>query len=268
MPKFDSSKTMECFGGDGPPIVLVHGFGADSYSWLATAPELAKHAKVFTLELPGHGNAWDIPAAAGLEPLSEQIITPAINKAARECNAPVHLIGHSLGGALAMLAAAHDTVHDRAQIASLSLIAPLGLGSGANADFIEKYVALDDEPATLELLQRTVFNDRLISGQLIKPLLLHLRKDGVRTTLQAIGDAVLTPSNELSQAVEQISSGDLPRQVIWGLNDHIIPLVKDDENRFGGHWHTMENCGHLPHIEMRVQVNRLLLDIVRRSTGV
>ena len=264
MPSLSIDKTMQCSGGDGPPVVLLHGFGADSYSWLATAPELAKHAKVFTVELPGHGNAWDVPLADGLALLSEQIITPAINKAARECNAPVHLIGHSLGGALAMLATAHDST----QIASLSLIAPLGLGSGADADFIEKYVALDDETATLKLLQRTVFNERLISGQLIKPLLLHLGKDGVRATLQTLAQAVLNPADDLSLAVERISCSDLPRQVIWGMNDSIIPPVKDDEKRFGGYWHTLENCGHLPHIEMRVQVNRLLLDIVRRTTGV
>ncbi len=268
MPHSDAKKTIECFGGDGPPVVLVHGFGADRYSWLGTAPDLVKQTTVYTVELPGHGNAWDIPAPDGLQQLSDQILSPALAKISSDSGLPVHLVGHSLGGALAMLATAHDTTHNTSHIASLSLLAPLGLGSGANVDFIEKYVELDNEAAALELLQQTVFNERLISSQLIKPLLMHLGQQGVRTTLRSLARDVLNPGDELASAVEQVSASVIPRQVIWGLNDNINAFVAADESRFGGRWHTMENCGHLPHVEQRVQVNQLLLDLVQPVTGV
>jgi len=164
---------------------------------------------------------------------------------------------------MAILAAATDA----ALVASLSLIAPLGLGTGANTKFVQRFVKLDNESAAVEVLQQTVFDKRLISRRLIQPLLVHLERDGVRTTQSAIARDVLDSCDEIPLAIRRISTTPLPRQVIWGLNDDINTLVIEDETRFGGDWHTLEDCGHLPHVEHRVTVNRLLADLLQRSSG-
>ena len=117
------------------------------------------------------------------------------------------------------------------------------------------------------MLQQTVFDKRLISRRLIQPLLVHLQKDGVRATQSAIARDVLDSCNELPLAIEQIASSVLPRQVVWGLNDDINGIVANDESRFGGAWHKLEDCGHLPHVEHRVQVNNLLTDLVHRCSS-
>ncbi len=41
--------------GQGPPVILLHGFGACAYSWRFLAPELAKDHRVFTIDLKGYG---------------------------------------------------------------------------------------------------------------------------------------------------------------------------------------------------------------------
>ena len=42
-------------GGDGPPIVLLHGPGEFAFTWLRVIPELVKTNRVIVPDLPGHG---------------------------------------------------------------------------------------------------------------------------------------------------------------------------------------------------------------------
>lgn len=84
--------------GSGPPVVLLHGMGDDSSVWDETAAELAGDFACTAVDLPGHGRspAPDDPAAyereAVLEALDEVL----------EQTGPALLVGHSLGGYLAL----------------------------------------------------------------------------------------------------------------------------------------------------------------------
>jgi len=42
-------------GGDGPPMVLLHGPGESSPGWLPVLPELVRYHRVIAPDLPGHG---------------------------------------------------------------------------------------------------------------------------------------------------------------------------------------------------------------------
>ena len=245
-------------------MIMVHGFGADRNSWLGTAADLFKHTTVYTVEIPGHGNAMDIPVASSLSGLCEQSLAPAIDKIAAESGEPVHLLGHSLGGALAMLAAAQNSE----AVASISLIAPHGLGGGVNKAFVETFVTLDDASATLETLQTTVFNSKLISRPLIEPLLHRLQQPGVRHALQTLAQQVVQTDPALTEAMDKLAQSALPRLVIWGHDDVINPLVADDQQRWGGTWHTLADCGHLPHVEHRTKVNQWLIELVQSTTEI
>lgn len=84
--------------GSGPPVVLLHGMGDDSSVWDETVAELAGDFACTAVDLPGHGRspAPDDPAAyereAVLEALDEVL----------EQTGPALLVGHSLGGYLAL----------------------------------------------------------------------------------------------------------------------------------------------------------------------
>ena len=45
------------FGGDGPVMLLVHGLGGAHLNWMAVAPQLAAHHRVYALDLPGFGRS-------------------------------------------------------------------------------------------------------------------------------------------------------------------------------------------------------------------
>ena len=52
-----SDAALHRLGGEGPDVLLIHGFGADRLSWLALAPQLFPVATVWAAEFGGHGAA-------------------------------------------------------------------------------------------------------------------------------------------------------------------------------------------------------------------
>jgi pimeloyl-ACP methyl ester carboxylesterase len=85
-------------GGEGPSVVLVHGLGGAASNWVSLAPLLARRCRVLVPELPGHGESPPLPAMPNLDALAE----PVHAAAAAEGMLPAVLVGHSLGGLVAL----------------------------------------------------------------------------------------------------------------------------------------------------------------------
>src|SRR5271166_5202451 len=113
---------------EGLPIVLIHGFGGDLNNWMFTQPGLAERHRVIALDLPGHGGSSKDVGAGDLAALSAAVIglmaALDIPKA--------HLVGHSLGGGVALRTALDKPAH----VASFSLISPVGFGEEIDGTFI------------------------------------------------------------------------------------------------------------------------------------
>src|SRR5689334_17332320 len=48
-------------GGDGPPLLILHGYPQTHLMWHAVAPALAEHFTVVAADLPGYGNSFRPP---------------------------------------------------------------------------------------------------------------------------------------------------------------------------------------------------------------
>src|SRR5437762_7525611 len=80
--------------GDGLPVLLVHGFGADLNTWMFTQPALSEGRRVIAIDLPGHGGSSKEVGSGGSESLADAVEgTLAALGIAR-----AHLVGHSMGG--------------------------------------------------------------------------------------------------------------------------------------------------------------------------
>jgi pimeloyl-ACP methyl ester carboxylesterase len=88
-----------------PPLILVHGFGATNHFWRKIVPDLARDHEVHALELMGLGRS-PMPADGDLSPLAQGRALVAYLRRLRQTHPgrPV-LVGHSLGGAVVMIAA-------------------------------------------------------------------------------------------------------------------------------------------------------------------
>jgi len=105
-------------GGDGPPVVLLHGPGESAVNWRWAMPALAQTHRVIAPDLPAHGSteAPDELDADRVHAWLGELID-------RTCDAPPALVGHALGGAIA----ARFTLEAGDRVGRLVLVDSLGL---------------------------------------------------------------------------------------------------------------------------------------------
>ncbi len=241
---------LEVGSGDGAPVLLLHGFGADLNSWMFTQPALADSRRVLALDLPGHGgSSRDVGAGDGAA-LSQAVkgFLVALDPG------PVHLVGHSLGGALAVLLA-ERCPH---LVRTLTLIAPAGLGREINAAFIDGFVRASRRKDAVDVLQMLVHDPALVSRTMVEDVLRFKRLDGVTAALDTIARAWFAGGRQTLDLTASIAGLAAPVQVIWGRDDKIVPVAQADAVAPGVPVHILEGAGHLPHMEKAGEVNRLI----------
>ncbi len=105
--------------GRGPPVVLIHGFGGHTYSYRYLIPELAPDHRVVALDLLGFGYSERVPDADYSHQAQAGRVLGLMDALGIQ---RASLVGHSMGGEVAMrVAAAHPERVDRlALVASVS----------------------------------------------------------------------------------------------------------------------------------------------------
>jgi pimeloyl-ACP methyl ester carboxylesterase len=123
--EWDGRRLCYAVGGDGPPLVLVHGLGGTIENWRALASPLAARHRVVVPDLPGHGRSAPLPEARDVDALAEAVL--GIVHA--EGISGAVWVGHSLGGVVALRAA---VLHADA-VRGIVLAAAAGIGSASRA---------------------------------------------------------------------------------------------------------------------------------------
>ena len=241
---------LEMGAGDGPPIVFIHGFGADLNSWMFNQPALAEKHRTVALDLSGHGGSTKVldfaldPAGFGAD---VDHVLAALNIGR------VHLVGHSLGGGIAIaFAVAHP---DR--VASLTLIAPAGLGREINAAFIDGFVKMERRRDAQDVLKLLVHDPDLVSRAMVEDVLRYKRLDGVAPALQALANSFFPDGVQRHLLADRLTTLAMPVQIIWGREDRIIPVAHAEALAGKVPVHVLD-AGHLPHMEKSAEVNRLI----------
>ncbi len=103
--------------GTGTPVILLHSTASTGGQWQRTIDHLSRRYRVIAPDLPGYGQSQgrSVSKATGLAPYAR-----CINALIAHCGEPVHLVGHSFGGAVALKVA----IEAAQTIRSLSLIEP------------------------------------------------------------------------------------------------------------------------------------------------
>jgi (E)-2-((N-methylformamido)methylene)succinate hydrolase len=84
-------------GGEGPPVILIHGVGADGTSWDEVTAALAPEFRVLRLDLRGHGRSEHIEGVLTLDDFVQDVLDVL-----DACAVPAaHVVGFSLGGMIA-----------------------------------------------------------------------------------------------------------------------------------------------------------------------
>ena len=247
---------LELGEGDGIPVLLVHGFGADLNTWMFTQPALAAGRRVVALDLPGHGGSAKEVGGGDAEGLTDAV-EGAFGALGIE---QVHLVGHSMGGAIAALAA----LRQPERVASLTLIASAGLGPDINTSFIDGFVRASRRREASEILSLLVYDPALISRAMVEDVLRYKRLDGVTAALAKIAEAWFGGGRQSLDLTGRLMTLSLPVQLIWGREDRVIPAAHAEASAARLPVHILDAAGHLPHMEKAGEVNRLIGQFIAR----
>lgn len=104
--------------GDGAAVICLHSSASSSGQWRPLMDRLAPHFRVLAVDLYGYGGSPPWPKERTLSLTDEVALLEPVFDAA---GGPVHLIGHSYGGAVALMAA----LANAGRVRSLVLIEPV-----------------------------------------------------------------------------------------------------------------------------------------------
>ncbi|CAM5252724.1 alpha/beta fold hydrolase [Rhodanobacter lindaniclasticus] len=237
-------------GGEGPTIVLLHGFSGDKEVWLPLAGLLTAHFHLVIPDLPGWGASsrlaqgnYDIDAqAARLDAFVQALRLPRFT-----------LVGHGTGAAIAAAYAADHPEH----VAGLALLDAFGLKARENG--FARQLRAGDNPylfddragyARLAALQFEQPPDQ--PGRFVDVRVKRNQRD--RAFIQRTFQALHTPSQILS-VQQRLGRLTMPVLGVWCHDDKISDLSALDSLRNGLtaasaiSTSTINGCGHMPMLE-------------------
>jgi pimeloyl-ACP methyl ester carboxylesterase len=249
--------------GDGPPLVLLHGVGHRRQAWNAVIPLLRDHRELITVDLPGHGQSPPF-RPGGREPVQAMAEDLIAFLAELGLDRP-HLAGNSLGGALALIAAAGG------HAATVTGLSPAGFWVNRRqfsyAKAIFKIMEITGAglrgPASSRLSRSTAGRAVMFASVVSRPSRLSPE--------QAAGDAeafvVARPAVDTILAsqlwfTEPIAE-QVPVTIAWGSRDRLLPpsqaAVARRQLPQARHL-PLPGCGHVPMTDDPALVARVLLD--------
>ncbi len=237
--------------GEGPPLLLLHGFDSSFLEFRRLAPLLAGGATLLIPDLFGFGFT-PRPADGDYSPRGVLTHLEALlaEAAARLGPQPLGLIGASMGGAVAVELSRRQP----ARIHRLLLLAPAGL-TGRPMPLPPLLDALGVRflglPGVRRSLCRTAFADPSASvGPAEEEIAsLHLATPGWADSLRRFAR-----SGGFAGCGEPLPSQ--PLEVLWGADDRILraPQKKAALALLGDRVKELADCGHLPHLDQSDRV--------------
>lgn len=237
--------------GEGPPLLLLHGFDSSHLEYRRLAPLLARRHQLVIPDLFGFGFC-PRPLDAAYSPTTVLAHLEALlaELRRRSGEAPIGLIGASMGGSVAVELARRQPQ----AIERLLLLAPAGLTGRPMPvpplldQLGARFLAL---PGVRRGLCRTAFADpdRDVGPAELEIASLHLRCPGWAPAL-----AAFARSGGFAGCGEPLPAQ--PIQVLWGRQDRILrpPQKRAAQALLGERIRELDGCGHLPHIDQPATV--------------
>jgi pyruvate dehydrogenase E2 component (dihydrolipoamide acetyltransferase) len=245
-------------GQDGEVVLLVHGYGGDRNSWLFLQEPLAARHRVYALDLPGHGTSSKDVGDGSVETLADTVLGVLDAIGAERA----HLVGHSLGGAVALAA----TARDPRRVSSLTLIAPSGFGTEVNVGYLRGFADAQTRRELKPVVGDLFSDDSLVTRQLVDDLLAYKRLDGVDAALHTLLGTLLDGDTQRAGSAAAVAAigGAVPVTVVWGSADRVIPSGQA-ESVTGAARHVLDGAGHMPHMERPAEVRAAIEEAIARA---
>ena len=250
-------------GGEGRPVILLHGPGGYGAQWVHVIPALAQCSRVVAPDLPGHG-------ASGYHSGSttpDQVNSWLEDLIDCTCDAPPVLVGHTLGGAIA----ARFAVDNGDRLHSLVLVDSMGLVPFQPApEFGAALVAFLTTPneQTQDALWTQCVHDYAEVQRRHGERWQLLREYNLAGVRRSDGIPAITAWMEHigSSAIpeEMLARIRIPVSLVWGREDRATPLAAAEmaAARFGWPLHVIDAAADDPTLEQPEEFMRVLRTLI------
>jgi pimeloyl-ACP methyl ester carboxylesterase len=253
--------------GDGPPLLLLHGLGASSFSWRHNVGPIARHFRVLAPDLPPHGRS---PAALDADYTVAALARAVLAFLDHLALPRAALMGNSLGGGLALLLARDHPE----RVSALVLLAPAAALTQVPWIFYPLRLPLLGYLAAGLLgawiippaLRLAYHRRELITPEVVSGYAASFRDPRRRLALGRLCRQLqILPLDQVDSLLREISQ---PTALIWGTRDRILPVgqaywVKERLARC--EFHLLPEVGHAPQEEDPEQVNKIIIAFLSRS---
>lgn len=236
-------------GGQGDPLVIIHGGGDGARAWLQNAKELSGRYSVYIPDLPGFGHS---------QAMSDKFHLPDFVRFIEDFTYSLglqrfHLVGHSIGGSIAL----HYALKFPQKIKGLVLVSSFCLGKETALwiRFLSSSVLCRSlGEAAVAILKATKWLVRLFYAPF------KFANPVTRLKIN-MGKSITTLKGQTTVLLNQLSELMMPTLLVWGATDSIVPaahaytaarLIPDCQ------LHIFEGCGHSVYKQRAQEFSKLL----------
>jgi 2-hydroxymuconate-semialdehyde hydrolase len=257
-----------------PPIVLLHGIGRSLEDWSLQHPHFSADYRVISLDMPGFGLSERFPEVTTLDVLAGGVWS-ALDALGE--TRPVHLMGNSLGGAVAMTMLAADP----ARVATLTLVNSAGFGKQVTMALrllavpgLGRRLLAGVNARTAPRMERQIFADRaLVTPERIEMAIKVARQPDFAPVYleiaKALGGVRGVAAPWRADLLRRVSAHVKPTMLVWGDRDMILPSAHLAAARAAfphAQSHLFGNTGHMPQIERPDQFAELVRPVLTKVT--
>ncbi len=236
-----------------PRVVFVHGLGGSYETWSLNLPAFAERFRICALDLVGAGSS-DKPAMDYSVPSLADFLARFLDALGGDWQR-VSLVGHSLGGAIALAFASRYPE----RVERLVLVDSAGLGPEIDAEVLDLMRTGPTTESIRAELTHFFAHSGLVQQALVEQLYQQRIQLGAREALLATAEAAFGGNHQRIDLRETLPS--LPNEVlvVWGNADSVIPVAHAQQAHPApkSKMEIFEECGHCPHIERADAFNQL-----------
>ena len=267
MVKLDGRKTHFVKKGQGPPVILIHGFNLDHNTWSENMDVLARYFTVYAVDLWGSGYSTREPLDYGFPLFVEQIRLLMDHLDLGRA----HLVGHSMGGGISI---AFSVAHP-ARVGRLVLEGSVGMPRPATLR--ERIFRLPGVPELLlslptnlirrkNLLDFWIHDAEVLTEEAFNDLVGYQKIEG--TTRAAFSVLRREFFNTLEDDIDRLGALSIPIMMLWGQHDRLVPIEAGwaMHGRIpGSRFEVFDRSSHMPNFDEPDRFNDLVVGFLQEG---